>query len=144
MDSHDRLGAPDSALTLLGIRALHDRLNELERRVAPDGPPSTRIAVMTLSATVKAMTVTGRSPAPAVSPEHPDAELKRLLASHPAPAQSIEADPPGHGGEPAAQVLDGETEVASARRRGRKSQLAPNGSLWSVGISGLRALAVSR
>jgi hypothetical protein len=38
--------------------------------------------------------------------EHPDAGLQRLLAPHPAPAQGVEADPPGHGGEPAAQVLD--------------------------------------
>ena len=38
--------------------------------------------------------------------EHPDGELEWLLAPHPAPAQGIEADPAGHGGEPAAQVLD--------------------------------------
>jgi len=35
MDSHDSRRAPDSALILEGIRALHDRLNELGRRVAP-------------------------------------------------------------------------------------------------------------
>ncbi len=39
MDSHDGLGHPDSALILDGIQALHDRLNELEQRVAPVGQP---------------------------------------------------------------------------------------------------------
>ena len=38
--------------------------------------------------------------------ERADAELERLLGPYATPAQSIEADPPGHGGEPAAQVLD--------------------------------------
>jgi uncharacterized membrane protein len=37
MDSHDGPGQPDSALILHGIRALHDRLDELEHRVAPAG-----------------------------------------------------------------------------------------------------------
>jgi hypothetical protein len=37
MNSHDGHGDPDSALILDGIRALHDRLNELEHRVAPAG-----------------------------------------------------------------------------------------------------------
>ncbi len=37
MDSQDEQGRPDSALILDGIRALHDRLNELERRAAPAG-----------------------------------------------------------------------------------------------------------
>jgi hypothetical protein len=39
-------------------------------------------------------------------PQHPDTELKRLLAPHPAPAEYVQADPAGHGGEPPAQVLD--------------------------------------
>src|SRR5579863_2190578 len=39
MDSNDGLGHPDSAVILDGIRALHDRLNELERRVTPAEPP---------------------------------------------------------------------------------------------------------
>jgi hypothetical protein len=39
MDSHDGPAHPDSALILDGIRALHDRLNELERRAAPAGHP---------------------------------------------------------------------------------------------------------
>ena len=38
--------------------------------------------------------------------ERADAELERLLGPYATPAQSIEADPPGHDGEPAAQVLD--------------------------------------
>jgi hypothetical protein len=37
MDSHDGQGRPDSALILNGIQALHDRLDELERRIAPAG-----------------------------------------------------------------------------------------------------------
>jgi hypothetical protein len=37
MDSHDGPGQPDSALILDGIRALHDRLDELEHRVTPAG-----------------------------------------------------------------------------------------------------------
>jgi hypothetical protein len=37
MDSNDGPGHPDSAQILEGIRALHDRLNELEHRVAPPG-----------------------------------------------------------------------------------------------------------
>jgi hypothetical protein len=37
MDSHDEKGYPDSAPILDGIRLLHDRLNELEKRVAPSG-----------------------------------------------------------------------------------------------------------
>jgi hypothetical protein len=37
MDSHDGQGHPDIALILNGIRALHDRLDELERRIAPAG-----------------------------------------------------------------------------------------------------------
>jgi hypothetical protein len=39
MDSNDGPGHPDSAVILDGIRALHDRLNELERRVTPAEPP---------------------------------------------------------------------------------------------------------
>jgi len=39
MDSHDGQRDPDSALILEGIRALHDRLNELEHRVAPGARP---------------------------------------------------------------------------------------------------------
>ncbi len=39
MDSHDGPGRPDSALILEGIRALHDRLTELEHRPAPAGHP---------------------------------------------------------------------------------------------------------
>ncbi|MFY9930664.1 MAG: hypothetical protein WAK82_21945 [Streptosporangiaceae bacterium] len=40
MDSHDGQGHPDSALILNGIRALHDRLNELEHRIAPGEQPA--------------------------------------------------------------------------------------------------------
>jgi uncharacterized membrane protein len=35
MDSHDGQRKPDSALILEGIRSLHDRLSEMERRVVP-------------------------------------------------------------------------------------------------------------
>jgi uncharacterized membrane protein len=38
MDTHDGQRDPDGALILEGIRALHDRLDELEHRVAPVGP----------------------------------------------------------------------------------------------------------
>jgi hypothetical protein len=38
MDSHDGLGRSDSALIIDGIQALHDRMNELEHRIAPAGP----------------------------------------------------------------------------------------------------------
>jgi hypothetical protein len=40
MDSNDGTGHPDSALILDGIRGLHDRLNQLEQRVAPAEPPA--------------------------------------------------------------------------------------------------------
>ncbi|HEY6295031.1 MAG TPA: hypothetical protein VIX15_05150 [Streptosporangiaceae bacterium] len=39
MDANDGMGHPDSALILDGIRALHDRLNELEHGVTPAEPP---------------------------------------------------------------------------------------------------------
>jgi hypothetical protein len=39
MDTHDGQRDPDSALILEGIRALHDRLDKLEYRGAPTGPP---------------------------------------------------------------------------------------------------------
>jgi hypothetical protein len=38
MDTHDGQPDPDSGLILEGIRALHDRLDELEHRVAPGRP----------------------------------------------------------------------------------------------------------
>jgi hypothetical protein len=37
---------------------------------------------------------------------HAGADLKRLFGPHPAPAERVQADPAGHRGEPAAQVLD--------------------------------------
>ena len=39
MDSRDDRPEPDSALILEGIQALHDRLDELERRIAPGERP---------------------------------------------------------------------------------------------------------
>jgi hypothetical protein len=39
MDTHDGQRDPDSALILEGIRALHDRLDKLEYRGTPTGPP---------------------------------------------------------------------------------------------------------
>ena len=39
MDAHDGRRDPDSALILEGIRALHDRLSELEHRVVPGERP---------------------------------------------------------------------------------------------------------
>jgi len=39
MDSHDGQREPDSALILAGIRSLHDRLSDMERRVTAGEPP---------------------------------------------------------------------------------------------------------
>ena len=48
----------------------------------------------------------GTIPRPRIGLEHADAEFKWLLAPRSAPAELVKADPAGHGGEPAAQVLD--------------------------------------
>ena len=44
-----------------------------------------------------------------VARDGPQVRLQRLLAAGSAPAQHVQADPPGHGGEPAAQFLDAVT-----------------------------------
>jgi hypothetical protein len=49
-----------------------------------------------------------------LSREHADPDLERLLSPHSPPAEHIQANPAGHRGEPAAQVLD--TLAAGSRQ----------------------------